>query len=375
MKKRVASIVLNPFVNDNRVYKIANSLQQNGFEVMVVALHKRDLPEREVKDGIPVHRIKLKSIGLKEGNDFYGLIKFIEFYYRIIKNYRRYDILHCNDLLGFVAGVFTKITRPRIKLVYDSHEYQREVFRRNKTQKAIIWCFERLFISWAHAFITVGDGIAKEYQRLYKVKSPVLILNAPHLSNSIRTDILRMELGIPSSEKIFLYQGGLTVSRGMELLLEVFSELGGSGCSIVFMGNGEFEGLIRSYCEKFSNIYFRPSVPYHQLVEYTASADYGIISTQNLCLNNFYCMPNKLFEYIQAEVPILTNNLYECKRIVAGENLGVVIEEYTSPKLKDAIRKIVSVPREQFVVNLKRIKKDYCWENEEKKLIHLYRNL
>jgi glycosyltransferase involved in cell wall biosynthesis len=369
---RVASVVLNNFTADNRVYKTAKSLQNAGYDVTVVALLKGDVQEHEVFDGIPVHRIKLKTMRLPEGV-IWGGIKYLEMFYRIIRNYRKFNIWHCNDFEPFLIGRFAKIFNRKLKLVYDCHEYESERYGKAKAEKWFIAKAEKAIIKHAEQIINVSEGIESEYKRLYGVTNTHLVFNSPHFTTVESSDKLRQVLNIPPDKRIFLYQGGLTVSRGIELLLETFAELGHTDNVVVFMGKGKYQAMIDEYVAKHSNIYYHPQVPYDKLISYTASADYGVISTQNLCLNNYYCMPNKLFEYIHAEIPILTNNLFDCRNMVEGHGLGIVAEEYSKEALIKAVDEIAQYPKSHFVPNLKKMKDQFSWEKEEIKLIDLYK--
>lgn len=371
---KVASVVLNNFTADNRVYKTAKSLQNAGYDVTVVALLKGDVKEHEVFDGIPVHRIRLKTLKLPEGV-IWGGIKYMEMFYRIIRNYRKFDIWHCNDFEPFLIGRFARFFNRKLKLVYDCHEYQSERYGKARVEKWFIAKMERRIIKKASQIINVSKGIEAEYKRLYGVENTELIYNSPHYTTVDASNKLREALGIPADKKIFLYQGGLTVSRGIELLLETFAEMPNKDNVVVFMGKGSYQGMVDEYVAKYDNIYYHPQVPYDQLISYTASADYGVISTQNLCLNNYYCMPNKLFEYIHAEIPILTNNLFDCRNMVEGHGLGVVAEEYSKEALLAAVEEISKYPKEHFVPNLKKMKEIFSWEKEEQKLIALYQKV
>jgi len=370
---RIASVVLNNFVNDNRVYKVADSLTKRGHKVVVVALLKGDVAEHENYHGIPVHRIRIKSLSLPDNNKFYGGLKFLEFFLKVVWNYRRFDVIHCNDFEGFMAGIMVKISRPKVKLVYDSHEYQREKFGLTPFMKKVIGALERMFIPWSDVFITISPSIAKEYQRLYGIKSPFLVLNAPHFSGEIvPSQILKVKLGLPASTKLFIYQGGFAKSRGIEVLIESFTQERFRALHLVFMGSGPLKAIIAAAEQKSENIHLLPSVPYKDLIPFTASADAGFVSTQNICLNNYYCMPNKLFEYIHAEIPVLSNNLVECARITREENIGEVIGEYTPDGIWIAIQELLQKDRSVLNRNLKRAKKSYSWEVQEKVLFEAY---
>ena len=82
------------------------------------------------------------------------------------------------------------------------------------------------------------------------------------------------------------------------------------------MGDGELVKLVKEYAEKTINIFHHPPVSTTFLLDYTASADIGLLLYDNSSLNHKYCMPNKLFEYMMAGLPVLVSNLQEIKKIV-----------------------------------------------------------
>ncbi len=370
-KVRLANIVLNNFTSDNRVYKTSRSLRDMGFDVEIVGLLKGDVKEFDEADGIPVRRVKIKTMSLPEGK-LWGAIKYLEIIFRIVFNYRKADVWHCNDFEIFLMGVFAKITRPKLRLIYDSHEYQAERYGRSGLEKTFVQKMERWTIRKADHIIQVSKGIADEYVRLYGIEEPTIVYNSPHLTPVEKKDILRSKLNIPEDAKLFLYQGGFAVSRGMELLLETFEKMNDPKLHLVMMGAGKFQPLIEEVAQRSEVVHFHPFVPYHDLIPYTASVDVGIISTQNLCLNNWFCMPNKLFEYIQAEIPVLTNNLHDCKAVVNEWKIGEVIPEYTHDSLEAAVRKMAEQDLNKYIPGLQKAKQHFQWENEEKKLQQIY---
>jgi len=373
---RIASVVLNNFVNDNRVYKVADTLTNAGHEVVVVALLKGNVPEREVYHGIPVHRIRLRSLSLPDNNKFYGGLKFLEFFLKVMWNYRRFDVIHCNDFEGLIAGVMVKISRPSVKLVYDSHEYQREKFGLNPFMKKVIGFMERLFIHWPDRFITISPSIASEYERLYGVKHPYLVMNAPHREDIITGNReLRDALGLDDAVPLFIYQGGFARSRGIEVLIESFRQERFSGWHIVFMGSGPLNDIIREAATAYDNIHLLPPVPYKNLMRWTSGATAGFVSTQNICLNNYYCMPNKLFEYIHAGIPVITNNLVECARVTNEESIGVVIREYNPDGVWEAVDALMKMDLAEIRKNLMRAREKYSWETQEPVLLEAYSKL
>lgn len=372
-KVRVANVVLNNFTTDNRVYKISKSLQDAGYELVVVALLKGDVPKEEVKDGIQVHRVSLRTITLPEGT-LWGLIKFIEIIYKIVRGYRSYDIWHCNDIEAFGIGVVARFFHPSLKLVYDCHEFEGERNGRSSFERRLVRWFEKLFIHRAKAVITVSPNIAKAYTDRYNVDPVWLVRNVPHKANTaVKKDIFRKRFNIPSNETIFLYQGAFTYNRGLEEALEAFKGI--SHAHLVCMGYGVYLNMVKEAANKYENIHFMPAVPYNEVLEHTASADVGLLSVRPTCLSYLFCLPNKLFEYIQAGIPILSNDLPDCRKIIEDYNIGWVIKEFSPDSIREAVENLRGQDLSQFSNGLLKAQNDLHWEKEEHTLIDIYQRV
>jgi len=372
--KRIVSIVLNSFESDNRVLRTAQSLSSAGYDVTVLALKLGNLPAEEVRDGFRVKRMEVISRKLP-AVPFSTMLQTSETLMRVAKECAKYDIVHCNDFLPMIAVAMMKALNPSLKVVYDSHEYARERKGLDAVQKLAVKTLEPLVIKFADQVMTVSDSIAAEYERLYNLKGVHTILNTPHRHNLTQSNILRDNLKIPTSKTIFLYQGGLIDGRGIHLLLRAFEELQDTSAVIVFMGYGPFESEVVRASLLNSNVYYQKSVPYDKLVDYTSSADYGLLSVENVCLSYYYCMPNKLFEYIQARIPIITTNLPDCRGVVETEELGLVIPEFTPKSFASTIKKALETDPGKFSVALEVAAQKYHWQNEEKKLLDIFASL
>jgi glycosyltransferase involved in cell wall biosynthesis len=302
------------------------------------------------------------------------LIKYLEFIYRVIKKYRKTDILHCNDLNTLPAGVFAKMFNRKLKLVYDSHEYA--INDTPYESKISIWLkyfIERILIQFADKVITVSNSIANEYKRLYNIPKPSLILNCPRYHEQQKKDIFRNEFNIRSDQNIFLYQGGLSHGRGIEILLETFKIIDDDNSVIVFMGYGPLEGLIKESSKEYENIYFHPAVPPDELLDFTSSADFGILFYENNCLNHYYCSPNKMFEYLMAGIPVLVSNLYEMKNLVEQYQIGIVATSNSVKGFTKSIEESLNQDYLRIVENVEKSRKLFCWEEQEKVLLDVYK--
>jgi glycosyltransferase involved in cell wall biosynthesis len=375
MKKTVVSIVLNNFKNDSRVLKENISLYNAGYNTIVVALHEEFLSESENIQNIQVHRIKLRQYKYSK-NIIVKILKHIEFAKKSIKFFKDYDIFHCNDINTLHIGVIIKIYyNKNAKVVYDAHEYETETKGQNGIRKIFTRQLEKILIKYADKVLCVSNSIANEYVRLYNIEKPVLILNTPPYFKIEKKDYFRENLKIGKDKNIFLYQGALAKARGIEILLETFKDLEDKMAVVVFMGYGELEDMIKQHSKKYNNIFFHNAVSPDILLDYTGSADFGISTIEDTCLSYRYSLPNKMFEYLMAEIPTIVSNLPEMKKVVLDNNIGIVAKENSVEGLKKAINKATNFDKNKFKRNIQKVKKIYNWEKQEQTLLEVYSKL
>ena len=272
-----------------------------------------------------------------------------------------------------MVGFFCKITKPKITIVYDSHELAINDIP-NQTALSIYSrrIIEGFLIKFSHCVISVSDSICNEYVRLYDISKPKLILNCPLYHEQSKRNLFRERLDIRADQTIFLYQGSLSKGRGIEILLDVFSTLDTDKIVLVCMGYGPLESLVRETAQEQSSVFFYPAVSPDVLLDYTSSADFGVSFIEDLCLSYRYCLPNKMFEYLMAGLPVLTSCLPEMKRFVETEGVGIVVGENTAEGFKRAIKASLSQDYGAIQRNVFAARKKYCWEDQEKVLKDIY---
>lgn len=376
--RKVISIVLNNFKNDSRVLKECVSLKQAGYNVSVLALHdgQSDLKEYDQVEEIPVHRIILRSKNWSKVL-FMQSFKYIEFLIRAVSECIGADILHCNDLNALPVGVCCKIiTFGRVKVFYDAHELETEHAGEQTifihTASVVL---ERLCLKFVDRMVTVSDGIADEYVARYGIEKPALVYNAPRLYTGKRSNILRQDLGIDAGQKIFLYQGGLSDGRGIENMVEAFLQLRREDVALVLMGYGPLEEWVKKKSTGSRKIFFHEAVSPQVLLNYTSGADYGLCLYENVCLNNYYCAPNKLFEYTMSGLPVLVSNLYELSRLCTQYSFGVVVENNGTEGIMQAVEALMEMDDEKMRENARLFAEKFAWEKQEKVLLAEYSKL
>ena len=141
------------------------------------------------------------------------------------------------------------------------------------------------------------------------------------------------------------------------------------------MGYGQLEVVIKAAAKQFDNIYFFPAVPPQVVLEYTASADVGISLIENSCLSYYYCMPNKLFEYAMAGLPILVSNMKDMSVLVVENNMGVVINNFTPTGINKALDGFLKKDLTQMKLNAYRVANENAWEIQEQKMLTAYKHM
>ena len=106
------------------------------------------------------------------------------------------------------------------------------------------------------------------------------------------------------------------------------------------------------------------------MFSYTKQADIGLLLERPLGLSFTYALPNKLFDYIHAELPIISSPLLEIKRIMDENEMGVIIENYNPKYLADTINVMLNnaEKRKVWKANMVKVKQELNWEKESDKL-------
>ncbi len=370
--KTVISILHTSFVNDNRVKRIARTISSCGFDVQIVAWRKNQLPELEKIEDIPVIRLDPPFNNIKRTNKWIGLLQFLSFAFQAIYQYRKCDIWHCNDFEGLFIGVLAKMTRPKIQLIYDSHELQSGRLGLSRIMQRMIRLFETVAIPMTKFMISVSPGIVRYYEEKHR-KKVHLVRNIPERMSITKHNIFREKYNIAPEAKIFLYQGGLVPGRGIELLIETFQNRTNSNAVLVIMGDGKLSFKLKELAKNSEHIFFHPAVSNIEIAQYTSSADVGFNMAINNCLNHQYCLPNKIFEYIQCEIPIISNDLEDCTQLIKHYQIGTIISEYHAKELNQAIDQFLAMDDMLIKKNVLKAKMELEWENERKVIEQLYK--
>ena len=363
-KKRIIVSVTNDLVSDNRVHKVCTSLVKMGFKVLLVGRKlPKSLPLKE--RACQTKRFRLLFI---KGPLFYACFNFRLFLFLL---FAKFDVLLSNDLDTLPANYLASKLKNK-PLVYDSHEYFTEVpelVNRRRVQKIWEWLEKQMLPKLKYAY-TVCDSIAEVYRQKYGTPFRV-VRNFPMANQSKPALPLKPE----RNEKTVLYQGAINVHRGLEQAILAMKYL--NNVRFVIAGDGDIkvqlEQLVQQ--EKLENkVKFLGRMPINELAKITPTADLGLSIEEDVGLNYRFALPNKLFDYIQAEVPVLVTNLPEMAAIVNRYQIGEITGSLEPEKLAAKINLALfdEAKRQKWKDNLKVAAGDLTWENEEKRLMEIY---
>ena len=355
---------------DQRVHKVCMTLHNMGYDVILVGRRQRkSLPLTERP-----YKTKRMFLLFEKGPFFYMEFQKRLFWYL---QFHKADVLVANDLDTLLPNYLTSKLKGAI-IVYDSHELFCEVpeLQSNPTKKKIWKRLERWIFPKLKNVFTVNDSIAKIYSEEYKVDVKV-VRNIPLLSNQTSfKKISKTELEIPTDKKIIILQGaGINIDRGAEEAVEAMQFV--SDAVLLIIGSGDVIDVLEQMVLnlKLNNkVIFIGKVPFEKLLQYTHHADLGLTLDKDTNINYKYSLPNKLFDYIHAGIPVLASDLVEIKKIIREYVIGDCIDNHDPKHIAEKINHILKdeTTLQLWKKNTKIAAGKLNWETEEKQLIEVY---
>ena len=370
-KKKAIVCVSNDLITDNRVAKTCVVLENENYEVLLVGRKKRNSPVMNQRN----YRWKRFNLPFEKGPFFYLTLNLRIFLFLLV---RKVDLIYANDLDTLAPCYFvSKIKNTR--LIYDTHELFTEVpelTSRPKIQN--IWLkIESTIFPKLKQVITVNDSIAKIYMQKYNV-AVTSVRNVPIYD---REDVIRntrKELNLRDEDFILIIQGsGLNKDRGIEEAISAMQYC--TDCVLLLVGDGDVIPKAKKMVAEQkmeATVRFIPRRPYQELMKITRIADLGLLLDKNTSLNQGLALPNKLFDYIHAGIPILSSNLTEISKIIKQYGVGIFLLEIEPKTISETILKYKSniTLQKQHRINCRNAAEQENWQVEQQKLIAIIRS-
>jgi len=364
---------------DSRILKEMRALAHEGHILCGIGRNSRENRQVTTRyaDQIVLHSILLPS------NRWTFLPKSVKHAYSILKLYIKMfflsmeskpDIIHCHDVFVLPLAVVLKLVK-KTKLVYDAHELESDTNGASKFMKKAIFATEKLCWKFIDALIVVSPSIKLWYTNNIGPKFSEVILNSPltQRNDQLAYDntYLRRKFNIPPNKKIFIYIGLLRKGRGIELIAEVFKDASITS-HLVFLGDGELRSTLEDLMAYHSNIHVCGPVPHDQVTSIAQGADVGLCFIENISLSDYYCLPNKLFEYSFSGLPVIASNFPDLEKVISQYELG----KTTNLSLEDILNNIKQFEQMQISPKIQPEKLyELSWEAQSRKLNNLYSKL
>ncbi len=353
---------------DSRCNNLFTSLKQSGYKIKFFGFDWQ-VENFQTQSG------EKNIIKLNKGKfSVFFYLKFaLLLFTHLLKN--KYDIYFAEDI--YTLPLIIMGSKKNAQVFYDSRELYGHLagLRKRKIIQSFLTMLEKIFIEKVDYVITTGNMDANFLRKKYNIGRTVLLRNLPNFIKPNEPINFRKKFNIPVTKKILLYQGVILHGRGLRLIFDVLKNTSEFVCIII--GGGEQ----KEYYENLSvqlgikdKVIFYGKVPQDELVNLTAGADVGLSLIENVSLSYYYALPNKLFEYIMAGVPVLVSNLPQMEEIIKKYKVGEVVNPYEKNQIEEALNKLTGdKDYYQFLKNnCKQASEELNWEKE---IINLYRVL
>lgn len=368
MRKRITVSVISELTTDQRVIRICNTLQQMGFDVHVIA--------RELKSSLPLgnYSFGAERIKCRFKKGFLQYAEFnIKLFFKLL--FCKTDFFLSNDLDTLVPNYIISRLRGK-KIFYDTHEYFTGVPELQQSHlKRKVWkFFEDWIFPQLPVIYTVNDSIKNLYQKEYGIQNIGVIRNVP-------ATITFTPKPLPEKWKgktILLMQGiGMHAQRGATDLVDVMRYLP-SHYHLVFIGGGLIWNELKETIQQSGlseRVEMIPKIPPAELRACTVMAHLGFSLDKPVSINYEFSLPNKIFDYIHAGIPVAATPIAEVKKIIEQYGCGFCFTNNDPKKMAEEIMALMNNrPKyEQLKQNAERASKILNWENEQYKLIEIYR--
>jgi glycosyltransferase involved in cell wall biosynthesis len=364
--RRALIIRRGPCLYDSRILREADTLRKIGYSPLILGVVSEDVREtRDEQAGTPIIRLAptspfawARSLQRRltrrskpadaERHDpepeptrsanplmraairIHRWVRTLDFYRRAIAVVRqeRPALIHCNDYNTMWVGVAARLMGESA-VVYDSHELWPDRNQRPEPRWWLIAC-EWLFVHLAHRTITASPGYAEVMARRYRIPPPGVIRNIPDASmlpSAVRSENGDSPAG--DGDRLALYVGALTTGRGLELSIMALNHIDDVRLRLVGPARPAYLAELVELADRegvSDRVEFAGAVSPDELVETISEASVGLALIQPVCLSYRMSLPNKVFEYVAAGLPVLGSDLPAISALVNEHRIGLLAE-------------------------------------------------
>ncbi|MGD9489331.1 MAG: glycosyltransferase [Calditrichaceae bacterium] len=367
---KIVILTISDLIYEANLHRKVMTLKKQYPNLVVLATRNRRL-DLNIWEGINLQFLELR---FKK-----GLLYFAEFFLKSLSWVLRQkaDLFISYDVYPLLPLRIKKIIHP-CNYIYDSVELFQGVnaIADNPVKRKIWFFYEKWAIGKASDIFMVCKSDATYLRKIYRLENePEVVRNIPDPSETFHENYLRVTYGVPADIKIGIYQGMVFKGRGIEYILKAMAGI--SGMILFIVGDGPYKDYLKNLTREYrlkKSVVFIHAVPFNELYKFTQSADIGFTTIAGKGLSYYHALPNKLFEYIQAGVPVIGSNYPEIRNIIEKEEIGYAVKPDSVEEIKEAIRKmLINENRQRFEKKLEKIKGKYTWEKESEIYLDIIR--
>lgn len=339
VRARILVLTFTPFAQEPRALKQVRFLREK-HDVTTAGFGPApfpDVPHVEIPE-LPTYRGglfgKLLAAGLLLFH-IYGPLTRLSALDRVtvqLLGGREWDIVVAHDLKTLDAAFALAPVRG---VLLDLHEYAPRQEEHDRLWRLLIAPYFRWMcrnrVPRAVAVVTVSQGIADEYRRVFGIASTVVVNATPYADLPARP---------PGDPIRLVHSGGVAVQRRLDVMIEGVRRSSASVTLDLYLVDGGdasvMDGL-RTAAAGDERIRFRDPVPYAELIATLNGYDLGLSIFPPTTFNLAWCLPNKFFDYVQARLGVIVGPSPEMERIVDERGIGIVLPDFTAASLAAAL--------------------------------------
>ncbi|MCB2175493.1 MAG: glycosyltransferase [Actinomycetales bacterium] len=297
------------------------------------------------------------------------------------------DVLHIHDIHLLGAGVQAarrlNASARRVPLVYDAHEYVPGMTGGDPILEAGYRAMEADLVHAADAIITVSDPIADALVERYRLaERPTVVLNTPADAAPTPCDRdVRSATGVGPKAPLLVYSGVLGRLRNLDALIQALDHLDGVHLAAVCVPNAHYPVALaladsaarHGVADRFHLV---EPVPPEEILAFLATADVGVHPMTRGLDNHEMALPNKLFDYVYAGLPVAVSATTEMRRFVHDHGVGATFEPDDPIDVARAVREVLAdLPRLREAVRDPGLRREYSWQHQASRIAGVYERL
>lgn len=388
--KKVVMFVANGVTNDSRVLKTAQSIKKLGYDITVYGIGKQKYVAEISGFQFPIKLLPrpdtfARTIGAdiapsEFSQEHYVKYSALALAKELVKT--KIDILHTHDMRGLAVGarLISQIDLP-CKWVHDIHEYVLGLTEIHDDLRVFYESDERQNILLPDILTTVSPDLGKLLLDAYDLQVPPRsILNAPRMTDyDHHSPDIRSSLGLPKDSKIYVYCGNVKQVRGVDKIISALSYKNKDYLVILTNSENQYVQDLKAQVKNLNltdNVIFMPYVSFNNVTSFLRTADIGIHPI-NPYPNAEIALPNKLFEFIHAGLPVISSEVSSMKNFIDLHDCGCSFLSYDISSLVAAIDKVNQrlISQPNWKNKIQELAFEFCWEKQEEKLRTIYREL